>query len=148
MPKITKNVNRRGLSKEERAEYEAVGYTDEQIKKFEELLKQPSWDFWSRVSELYLSLAAGSQVVVRSGKMVSDDTVTSCKFSKNYFSTSNREVARLIFMSDPYRDGTIKLVEDQVKDDAAAKYSEFKNAVLSNPENIEKLKKDLELANA
>jgi len=143
MPKAVKNINRKKLSAEEISEFEQVGYSPEEIEKFESLLKEPSWDFWSRSDELYLSLSAGSNLVSRNGKMVTEDTVKSAKFSKHYLSTADRETARLIFLSDPYRNGTIKLSSDQVIDEANRKYQEFKTAVFSSPANIERLKSDL-----
>lgn len=146
MPKVAKNVNRRKLTHDEILEFEQVGYSPEEIEKLGVILQEPHWDFWCRASELYLSLAAGSAVLMRSGKLQSEDTVTSIKFSKNYAQTANRDVARLIFMSDPYRDGSIKLSKDQVIAEADKKYKEFKTAVFSSQANIERLKQDLAAA--
>jgi len=146
LPKIRKNVIKKALTEIEREEFFAVGYTEPEIDKLEEELKAPSWDFWSKASELYLSLSAGSDVVFTSGKMRSVDSVSSAKFSSNCFSTADRQIARLIFMSDPYRAGKIKLAKDQTEYEAQEAYKEFKTKILSSKENVEKLKRDLAIA--
>lgn len=143
MPRIRKNVVRKDFSALERDEFQAVGYSDVEIDGLQEALKAPSWDFWSKVSELYLSLAAGSTTVLQSGKAREIDTVQSAKFTANYFSTANREIAKLMFMSDPYRDKRIRLVLDHVEDESQATYKEFKTKILSSKQNIERLKNDL-----
>ena len=143
MPRVTRNVTKRNLNEKEREEFEAVGYTEPEIEKLGEALKASSWDFWSKVSELYLTLAVGSETVFSSGKMRSTDTVSSAKFSSNYFSTASREVARLIFLSDPYRAKRIMLVKDHVNKDAQDAYAEYKTKIFSSKENLERLRKDL-----
>jgi len=143
MPRIKKNVSKQNLSDLEREEFSGVGYADAEIDAFQEKLKAPKWDFWSRASELYLSLSAGSEVIFTSGKVRTVDNVSSAKFNSNFFSTPNREIARLIFMSDPYRDGKVKLVSDQVDDEAQLAYQEFKTKIFSSQQNIERLREDL-----
>jgi len=144
LPTIKKNISKKALTKDERAEFDSVGYSESETDKFDDLLKRTSWNFWSKAEELFLSLSAGSDVIMKSGKLQSVDTSLTIKFTKHYADTSSREVAKNIFLSDPYRERKIKLVEDQVMDESAKQYSEFKTAVLSNPENVERLRRDLE----
>lgn len=148
MARQRKNVQRTGLSKVEREEFESVGYTDEAIAKFEEHLKLPRWDFWSKSSELFITLRGIQETIMVSGKYRTQDITSSAKFTSNYYSTADREIARLIFLSDLYQIKKIKLVQDQVEDDAQAVYNEFKNKILSSKENVEKLKRDLVSAGA
>lgn len=143
MPKLRKNVRKVSLTKEEREEFESVGATEDQINRYEQLLKQESWDFWSKASQLFVTLKASSEMVTRNGKVQVQDQSASAKFNANFYATTDREKARLILLSDAYQEGRIKLVEDKFKEDSERDYAKFRSVVMANPENIERLKKDL-----
>ena len=148
MPTIRQNVIKKKLTKEERETFEAFGRTKEQIDDVEQRLNKPNWTFWADASELYMTLTTGQTIVYEGGKQRTVDECSGCKFTNNYFDTNNREIAKNIFLSDLYFDGRIKEVEDHVADEAQAKYDEFKNAVLSDETNRERLKRDFALEDA
>jgi len=142
MPTPRQNVIMKKLTAEEREQFAAFGRTKAQIDAIEEKLQKKNWTFWSRIEELYMTLTTGSSIVYEGGKQRTVDESAGCKFSNNYYDTTNRETAKHIFLSDLYFDGRIKEVEDHVADEAQEKYDEFKTAVLSDETNRERLRKD------
>jgi hypothetical protein len=141
--KKVKNVNRGNLSKEERADLESCGFSETEAERLGEILKGPQWEFWSRASDLFLTLSGGQEISYANGKMRQSDVSRSAKFTSNFYLTADREQARLLFMSDPYMSGAVKLVSDHTEEEAQKAYKEYKTKILSSKENVERLKRDL-----
>ena len=142
--KAKKNVIRRALNEAETLDFEAVGYNEKQIEKFEELLKLDRWLFWSKPTDLYITLKGVSALVLTaSGQPQMRDESLGMKFDANYATTTDRETARLVFLSSAYRIGKIKLAADKIEDDKSAKVKALKMEVMRDKDLLERVKQEL-----
>lgn len=139
-----KNVTKRNLTEEERLDYEAVGLNEKEIEAIQEKLKADRWLFWSKPTDLFITLKGVSALVLTAnGQPRMKDESLGLKFEANHAATTDREVARLIFLSNAYRSNKIMLATERIEAEKDRKVREFKSEVMRDKELLERVKQEL-----
>ncbi len=125
--------------------------SDEEILFLEDRLNLKRWEFGCTAQKLRISLSAEEDTVLKTGKVIAGKNLTA-QFQPvdhrkaelgGFYDTRDVRIAELIYLSEPYKNGRAwdkKLKEEK---DAELEYVEFRERVLSDPEKVDRLKKDL-----